>query len=161
MIVAGTGHKPKFCPCKYKKNHPWLQNLQGRLKVYLSGLDKMTSGRIIVRSGGAIGWDTWLAQTALHLGLELHLYLPFLEQGSQWPSDSRAEYEQIKELATKVNFASETYYPRVFHDRDKQMIEGSDQVVSLLNPQADSGGTYYTVGEAKRLNIPVINFWKD
>ena len=161
FILAGTGHRPKYCPCKYKDKHPWLQNLQGRLKLYLLGLDTAAPDGIIVRTGGAIGWDTWLAQVALHLGLELHLYLPFPDQGKKWPSDSREEYEKIKGLATEVNFTSETYYPKVFLDRDKQMIEGSSQIVSLLNPQAESGGTYYTVNEAKKLNIPVINFWKD
>jgi len=161
FIVAGTGHRPKYCPCKYKKSHPWLKELQGRLKMYLSGINTMARGDIIVRAGGAIGWDTWLAQTALHLGLELHLYLPFPDQGKAWPSDSLEEYEKIKELASKVNFTAEEYYPRVFFDRDQQMIVGSHQVVSLLNPEASSGGTFYTVGEAEKLDIPVINFWKD
>ncbi len=161
MIVAGTGHRPKYCPCKYKKKHPWLDNLRGRLKFYLKSLDATSKHGIIVRAGGAIGWDTWLANAALELGLELHLYLPFPDQGSQWPTDSRTEYERIKELADKVNFTSDKYYPKVFLHRDLEMITGSDQVVSLLNPEVSSGGTFYTVQEAKKLDIDVINFWKN
>lgn len=161
MIVAGTGHRPKYCPCKYKAKHPWLKDLKNRLEFYLKSLDTLNSDGIIVRAGGAIGWDTWLAQTALDLGLELHLYLPFEGQEQKWPSDSREEYQRIRSLADKVNFTAERYYPKVFFHRDRQMIEGSDQVVSLLNPVVETGGTFYTVNEAKKLDIDVINFWKD
>lgn len=160
MIIAGTGHRPKYCPCGYKKKHPWLSNLRGRLKFYLTSLDKVTKDGIIVRAGGAIGWDTWLAQTALDIGLELHLYLPFAGQEQKWPTDSREEYDRIRRLAAKVNYTAERYYPKVFLERDRQMITGANQVVALLAPEVDSGGTYYTVGEAKKLDIDVINFWQ-
>jgi len=33
MIICGTGHRPKFCPCKYKDVHPWLDKLKGDIKV--------------------------------------------------------------------------------------------------------------------------------
>lgn len=156
LIIAGTGHRPKYCPCKYKNDHPWLIDLKKRLKNYLSEIDD----EIIVRSGGAIGWDTWLAQVALDLKLDLHLYLPFNGQGDQWPSDSKKEYERIKGLASKINYTSEHYYANVFLDRDVQMITGSDKVFALLNPEVNSGGTFYTVGEAKKLKIDVVNFWR-
>lgn len=41
------------------------------------------------------------------------------------------------------------------------MIAGADKVVALLNPEASSGGTFYTVQKAKSQNIEVVNFWKD
>jgi hypothetical protein len=41
------------------------------------------------------------------------------------------------------------------------MITGSDKVVSLLNPEVKSGGTYFTVQKAKEMKIHVVNFWKD
>lgn len=160
MIIAGTGHRPKYCPCKYKDNHPWLINLKKRLSNYLIEIRDHREDDII-RAGGAIGWDTWLAQVALELDFTLHLYLPFPDQGKNWPTKSRKEYERIKKEADVINFTSEEYHPEVFLDRDVQMITGSDTVVSLLNPEVDSGGTYYTVQEAKKLKIPVINFWRD
>ena len=159
MIIAGTGHRPKYCPCKYKEDHPWLTNLKKRLQSALIG-SQFGDTEVIVRAGGAIGWDTWLAQTALELDLELHLYLPFPDQGAKWPSKSKEEYDRIKKNADVVNYTSNTYYSNVFLDRDLQMITGSDKVFSLLSPEVTSGGTFYTVKEAKKLNIPVINFWK-
>lgn len=161
LIIAGTGHRPKYCPCKYKVSHPWLTSLKARLKgyltetVYISRFDT----KVIVRAGGAIGWDTWLAQVALELDLELHLYLPFPDQGKTWPSDSLKEYERIKGEAHKIVYTSDHYHPKVFFERDLAMITGADKVVALLDPAVDSGGTFYTVGEANKMNIDVVNFW--
>lgn len=164
LIIAGTGHRPKYCPCKYKNNHPWLVALKQRLNGYLTEILyilKFDDTKIIIRAGGAVGWDTWLAQVALELDLELHLYLPFKDQGKEWPSDSRKEYERIKVEASKIIYTSENYHPQVFFDRDLDMITGADKVVSLLDPKVNSGGTFYTVGEAKKLGIDIVNFWKD
>lgn len=99
MIIAGTGHRPKYCPCKYKDKHPWLDSLKHSLHSFL--LNKKEDG-MVVRAGGAIGWDTWLAQVAIECNIELHLYLPFPDQGSKWPTSSKKEYERLKELV--VNF---------------------------------------------------------
>jgi len=53
LVLAGTAHRPKFCPCGYKNNHPWLDQLRADLSSYLSNYKNA-----IVRSGGAIGWDS-------------------------------------------------------------------------------------------------------
>lgn len=153
-IFAGTGHRPKFCPCKYKDDHPWLIDLKIRLRSFLSEED------CIVRSGMALGWDIWLAEVALELNIEIHAYVPFREQAENWPSKSRKKYENVINQAKEIHYTSEEYYPKVFLDRDIELIEGSDTVLSLLNPEAKSGGTYYTVTEAKKRGIHVVNFWK-
>lgn len=164
MYIAGTGHRPKYCPCKYNENHPWLVKLKSDLELRLAEIVdnhyEFSNSLIVIRTGGAIGWDTWLAQVALKMGLPLHLYLPFPGQESNWPSDSRKEYERIKSLATNVVYSSETYYPEVFLKRDIDMITGCGKILALLNPEATSGGTFYTVNKAKELGISVENFWR-
>lgn len=161
MIIAGTGHRPKYCPCKYREQHGWLINLKKRLTNYLVEMGYMSLPDRIIRAGGAIGWDTWLAQVALELDAELHLYLPFPDQGKMWPKSSRDEYERIKGDADQIFYTADNYYPTVFLDRDKEMITGADTVVALLNPEVTSGGTYYTVQQAKKQKIHIVNFWKD
>ena len=159
MHIAGTGQRPKYCPCKYNNKHPWLLNLKADFRTRLVEIaDNYAS--LVIRAGGAIGWDTWLAQVALELSLPLHLYLPFPGQESHWPPDSRKEYERIKSLATKVVYTSQTYYSEVFLKRDIDMITGCGKILALLNPEADSGGTFYTVNKAKELGINVENFWR-
>lgn len=165
MHIAGTGHRPKYCPCKYNNNHPWLTNLKNRLRTRLIEIAdnhyEFSNTPLVIRAGGAIGWDTWLAQVALELSLPLHLYLPFPDQGMQWPTDSRVEYERIKSLASNVVYTSPAYHPDVFLKRDVDMITGCGKIFALLNPEVNSGGTFYTVGKAKELGIKVENFWRE
>jgi uncharacterized phage-like protein YoqJ len=154
MIVAGTGHRPKFCPCKYKNNHPWLNQLKENLR------QKLISDQVsTIISGMAIGWDTWIAQVAIDMGLPVHAYVPFRDQGSQWPSDSLNEYKRILGASEKVIFISEEYSNEAFLKRDRAMVDNCDHVYSLLDPACTSGGTFYTVAYAKSKNIPVTNFW--
>lgn len=156
MIVAGTGHRPKFCPCKYKENHPWLLDLKERLKLHLS-VNKIDT----VITGMAIGWDTWLAQVAIEMNIPIHAYVPFKGQSDAWPTQSRKTYDEILKKSECVKYISESYSSEAFLKRDREMVDDCDTVLALLNPLANNGGTYYTVQYAMRNNVPVINFWKD
>ena len=165
MYIAGTGHRPKYCPCKYNNSHPWLNKLKSDLTSVLSEIVdnhyEFSNDPIIIRTGGAIGWDTWLAQVALKIGIPLHLYFPFPGQETKWPSESREKYQKIKSFASKVIYTSENYYPEVFLKRDIDMITGCGKILALLNPEVNSGGTFYTVSKAKELGINVENFWRE
>jgi uncharacterized phage-like protein YoqJ len=156
MIIAGTGHRPKYCPCKYNENHPWLLNLR---KSLYEELKNSSFNTIIV--GMAIGFDTWLAQEALKLGMNVHAYIPFKGQGCAWLPSSKIEYERILSLCKEVKYISEEYSNDAFFKRDKAMINDCDHVYSLLNPEITSGGTFYTVQYAKKNNKTITNFWKD
>lgn len=155
MIVCGTGHRPRFCPCKYKENHPWLLELREKISLQLSTENNIKA----IISGMAIGWDTWLAQEALKLKIPVWAYVPFKSQGSQWPTSSKKEYERILSLSEKVLYISEEYSNEAFLKRDRAMVDNSDHVYSLLNPESTSGGTFYTVQYAKGKNKPITNFW--
>jgi uncharacterized phage-like protein YoqJ len=154
MIVAGTGHRPKFCPCKYKNNHEWLIKLRKNLDQKL--LSEQVSTII---SGMAIGWDTWIAESAISLGIPVHAYVPFRGQESKWPSDSRKTYESILGASEKVIYVNEEYSEGAFLERDRAMVDNCDHVFCLLNPEFNSGGTFYTVNYAKAKRLPVTNFW--
>lgn len=156
MIIAGTGHRPQFCPCGFTDPHPWIDNIKGEMAFKLGMLDAT-----MVISGAALGFDTWLAELALHLEIPLHMYVPFKTQGSNWPAAARKRYDSILERATVIRYVSEDYSKVAFLKRDRAMVDAADHIFSLLNPLADSGGTYYTVEYAKEKNKPVTNFWKD
>lgn len=156
ITAAGTGHRPHILPCKYNENHPWLKDLRKRAKEAL-----ITNRVDTVISGMAIGWDTWLAQTALELKLPLHAYVPFKGQGSKWPLKARKEYDRILSLAQKVLYIDEEYKPTSFHTRDRAMIDDSNLVLALWNPDVQMGGTFYTVNYAKDKGKRFINLWKE
>lgn len=155
MIVAGTGHRPKYCPCKYKENHPWLTKLKYRL------IDKIKSDEPeLIISGMAIGWDTWLAKAALYMGIPLHAYVPFPESSSHWPKKSRETFDSILEAANEVYYISDSYSPEVFLTRDLAMVKNADIMWALWNPEIESGGTYATIQMAKKEDKDIYNFWR-
>lgn len=82
MIIAGTGHRPKYCPCKYNDSHEWLVKLKADLAETL----KKNKPEAVI-GGMAIGWDTWLVQVALELKIPVYAYVPFREQGKKWPTE--------------------------------------------------------------------------
>jgi hypothetical protein len=84
MIIAGTGHRPQFCPCGFDENHIWLTRLKYKLAFKL-GVKNPTA----IVSGMAIGWDTWLAEMAIDLGIPLHAYVPFKGAGRQLARGSK------------------------------------------------------------------------
>ncbi len=155
MIIAGTGHRPSYCPCLYDKQHPWLISLRGRIKNKL-----IETGPELVISGMAIGFDTWLAQEAIKLKIPLSCYVPFIGQGSNWPDESRLEYERILDNAYEVKFISEKYSKQAFLKRDEAMVDNCDKVMALYNPIVKTGGTYHTVTYAIKKHKEIINVWE-
>ncbi len=160
IIIAGTGHRPKYCPCKYNEKHPWLKDLKSRLYADLDvGWNSQQIEYVI--SGGAIGWDMWLAETAIEVGIPVHMYLPFRDQGSTWPTETQNRFKDLLSKASEVKYISETYSNKAFFKRDEAMIDACDIVFALLNPVAEEGGTYYTVQYAQKQNKEIENYWRD
>jgi uncharacterized phage-like protein YoqJ len=154
MIIAGTGHRPQFCPCGFDENHPWIESLKERIKLNL--IDKKAH---VVVSGCAIGFDTWLAEVALELNIHLRMYVPFKGQSSNWPEAARKKYRYLLDNAAIVYQVSEHYSKDAFLKRDRAMVDDCDEVFALLDPNKTSGGTYYTVKYAKQHNKIVTNLW--
>lgn len=159
MIISGTGHRPKSCPCKYDKNHPWLLKLKEKVKCNLQTLDTVADTGIMVKTGGAIGWDTWLAQVTLELELPLGLILPNKDQDKVWPQASRDEYRRILDLATTVEYVAEKFSYASLRKRNKKLVADADIIFALWNPKLKEGGTFSTVIEAQEKDKLLINFW--
>lgn len=160
MIIAATGHRPKYCPCKYNEKHPWLKDLKNRLYADLDV--GYNSGQIdYLITGMAIGFDTWIAEVALELGIPIHAYVPFPNQDSTWFSSSKEKYKEILGKAENVVIVSKEYHPKVFFERDKAMVDKADMIMALLNPLAEEGGTFYTVKYAQSKKLKIENYWRD
>lgn len=158
IVYSGTGHRPQFLPCKFDENHIWLQrcmkNLDDWLAQHLHEID-------YVITGGAIGWDTWLAEHCYKLNIPFKVYVPFKEQGQNWPRVAQQRYKEVLSYAKEVVYICDKYSKQVFLIRDEQMVDHSSYVLALWNPAHKSGGTYHTVSYAESKGKPIINFWKD
>ena len=149
-VVAGTGHRPKYLPCGYETKHPFIDEVKKEIREVITGAD-------IVISGLALGFDTWLAQVAVEIGIPLWVYVPFKDQGHNWKPEARKEYFRLRELATRTVFTQDHYSKGCFHKRDRAMVDDAKRIVALWNPDIKKGGTYYTVRYAEKNMKPISN----
>ena len=103
-------------------------------------------------AGGALGWDTYCAQTVLDLREEypciaLHLVLPCsrAEQTARWTEAQKAAYDCIYREADCMRL------------RNKRLVELADCCVCFCGEPEGRSGTAQTVRMARQKGIPVIN----
>lgn len=110
-------------------------------------------------AGGAIGFDTMAANAVLEFkkkyDVTLEIAVPCKDQELKWSKEQKAEYKRILESADSVTGPDTAYHRGVMHVRNRYMVEKSEFVISYCH--STSGGTYYTVSYARKLNKTVIN----
>ena len=158
MIYAGTGHRPQFLPCRFNETHAWLIRCLTDLNEWLTAnVDNIE----YIITGGAIGWDTWLAEHCHKLCIPFKVYVPFKEQGKNWPHAAQTRYEEMLSYAKEIIYITELYSKSAFLVRDQRMVDDAETILALWNPSHKSGGTYHTMCYAETKGKPIINFWKD
>lgn len=162
-IITLSGHRPKYCPCLYEKNHPWLNKLKTDI------IDKIQVVKpCVIISGGALGFDTWGAQAAryarteLNMDIELHMYIPCKNFCAKWNQEDQEIYHSLLDEAMVVKYISREYTKSCCHQRDQAMVNACDEVWALFNEgPVKKGGTFTTVKMAKKAGRPIYNFWRD
>ena len=154
MIIAGTGHRPSSCPCKYDEGHSWLLAVKNRIRAEL-----LKDKPDIVISGMALGMDIWLAEIAIDLHIPVKAYVPFKGQEVNWPQKSQDRYNDILARVVELHYSEDKYSNYAFLKRDREMVDDCDHVYALYNTEVLSGGTYYTVNYAKEKGRSMTNFW--
>lgn len=114
-----------------------------------------------VITGLCYGFDVIGAEEAQALDIDTHGYSPFPEFGKNWSPEHKESKEKVIEKLTSYRDVCPDYKRSCFHERDQAMVDDCDIVFSLLHPDANKGGTYYTVQYAKLKGKPVYNFWPD
>jgi len=113
------------------------------------------------RTGGAMGFDTLAAlrlirmKTTESLDLKLDLILPCRDQTKSWPQNAISEYQFIMEYADSVTYIAQYYTSTCMHARNRALVDGSDYCIAYLTE--NRGGTAYTVAEALKKQLTVIN----
>ncbi len=114
--------------------------------------------------GGAVGFDTVSALTILSLKkyypqIKLILVLPCKSHTKYWQYEDILLYEQIFKQANKVVYISEHYTKNCMLDRNIHLVKNSSYCISYLKHY--TGGTAYTVAQAKRLGLTIYNIAKN
>lgn len=157
LILCGTGHRPKDFPCKYDNNHPWAKS---KLKLIQKTLRELKPKVVI--SGMALGYDLWLARVAQLNDIPVHAYIPCKNQCRTWPKESQDKYYEILSACEKEVYCDEGEYAAwKMQKRNVDMLNNSDYVLSLWNPDRKVGGTFNCVSSAHSMGKTVLNLWGD
>ena len=108
--------------------------------------------------GMAQGFDLSAAESVLlykeKYNVKLIACLPCPEQSETFTSKNKARYNSVLEKCDEIVVVSSEYYKGCMHARDRYLVDSCDFLVCFLRKK--SGGTYYTVNYAKKLNIKII-----
>lgn len=107
------------------------------------------------------GFDLLAAEAALSLQCELKdlqviAVVPFRGQSDRWSKEEQAKYDAILRIVDDVVVLSEQYYNGCLLRRNDYMVNRSSRLIAYFdgNPK---GGTFYTVREAKRQGLDIVN----
>jgi uncharacterized phage-like protein YoqJ len=157
--VAFSGHRPEKIG-GYNRNAPLRQAVAAAIRDELKIIvNAHQNQEIVVVTGGALGVDTDAAREAFDLGLKYIVAVPFRGQEKGWPDESKRQYKNMLELASKVEYVHDGPYTHggLYQDRNIWMVDNSDILIALWD--GSSGGTANCVAYAqkKKHELKIIN----
>lgn len=153
MVVAGTGHRPD-------KLGGYTEDVHEKLVELAMGFLRANPDIDHVVAGGALGWDTALAEAAIRMKLYLTLALPFPGFEDRWPDKSKALLYAHMAQADDVVFVCEPGYAGwKMQERNKWMVDNTDFVLALWDGSA--GGTSNCVNYAMKRKVAIVNLWSE
>jgi len=110
--------------------------------------------------GGAIGFDMLAGEAVLSLRMNyphisLNLILPCHDQDALWQPRDKTRYSYLLSRADDITYVSDRYNPFCMMERNRRLVESADICVCYL--KQNSGGTFYTVGQAGKAGLEIIN----
>ena len=153
MVLAVTGHRPT-------KVGGYSDAAFAKL-VHLAELVIPPLAPSRVLTGMALGWDQAVAQACINLKIPFTGCLPCAGQDSQWPLQSRLQWQRLLRdpLCTTHHCSTGAYAPWLMQARNEYMVQHSDHLLALWD--GSSGGTANCVHYAQRLSPPrpITNCW--
>ena len=114
-------------------------------------------------NGGAAGFDLLAAEVVVERkklchDVSLYLYVPYSSVFTGW-TDAAKRLRAVSLEARNVHITSPRPYKHTPLERDREMVAKSDLCVSYLRPDTTRGGTLYTVNQARKKGIEVIDLY--
>lgn len=169
-----TGHRPERLG-GYNEENPTAYWVKEQLSWLVTRLVDVSGFRWFI-TGGALGTDTWAAETVLRLRAErdlrqtigLHIYTPFPNYDNRWTPLQRERYLSIlrqaaaglggPHMASSQKPASRGEVIEALHFRNRCIVDASRALCAVWDG-VEKGGTWHaiTVGRARGRPIYVIN----
>lgn len=134
------------------------EGLERLLDKYIEELSQCGVKRFLC--GGAMGFDTMAARAVLRArekndGIALLLAIPYRGVEKHRSEAERLKFEDILAQADSVHYIADTYDRDCMLRRNRYMVERSGVCIAYMTH--NSGGTAYTVAQALKKGIEVIN----
>ena len=144
MILGITGHRPPTLKIPYETPSPGYEKLY---KAVVNKFNELSPSKII--SGLAQGSDQIACWVAIELNIPYIAALAGEGQESLWPDDAKRKFYHLLNQAEKVvKVSQEKVSNKAYFNRDKWIVDFSDNLLGIWNGQ-ETGGTYYTIKYAK------------
>lgn len=160
--VAGTGHRPdKLGGYNAGRKDACFRLLFQDITTYL---EDVKPGLVI--SGGALGFDQYLAAAAVELGIPLLLALPCLPFGDNWPPDSLGAKADkwLRGRAASVYFVSPGSYkllgPKCMQWRNEWMVDNATHLLACWDGSDGGTGNCIRYAETKP-ELKYTRLWRD
>lgn len=152
--------KENTCCFTGHRNIPREDIRRIKLRLNEAIISAIDDGYRFFCAGGALGFDTFAAQSVLQLkkkypDIRLILILPCVSQTKYWKEKDVQLYEKIKKQADKVIYTSQEYTKYCMLQRDRYLVEQSSRCICWLT--YNSGGTKYTVDYARKKQVDIID----
>lgn len=148
-VMMGTGHRPPKLGGYILPNPTYKYVCQQTEKFLLQEKpDKVISGM-------ALGFDMWLANVAILLGIPFIAAVPFAGQEKAWPDKSQRVFNKLLEKAAEVVIVSEGGYTAAkMQVRNEWMVDRADKVIAVWD--GTPGGTGNCVEYAKKTGKEIL-----
>ncbi len=112
-------------------------------------------------SGGAVGFDTLVAERVLKLKeefphIKLWFFLPCLDQDLKWSKEDKKKYRELLKKADYVDCPQIPYNSTVMKTRNYKMVDNALYCACYYNGKKISG-TAQTIRYAKKLGRMMFN----
>lgn len=113
--------------------------------------------------GMAIGFDMLAAGEVVKLkaeleGLKLVAVIPYQGQCERWSDWAKLKYGELLRKADDMEILSDTYFNGCFLRRNDFMLSHCSSLVAFYDG-SPKGGTFYTVRNARKMGIKVVNIY--
>ena len=154
--VSFTGYRPQKMPFGFDDNDPRCIDFKKRLRDTIESF--IWQGYTHFISGGALGMDTYAAETVLELKKEypeiiLEMVSPFDEQAAKWTPEYQRRHDQLFDQADMVTATGHQYTKSSMFVRNRYLVDNADILLAAYDGQP--GGTQMTVKYARQMGIQV------
>ncbi|MBQ9469158.1 MAG: DUF1273 family protein [Clostridia bacterium] len=111
-------------------------------------------------AGGAVGFDMLASVAFLNMkaelpGARLVLVLPYFRHYAGWKRSEQLVFAEVLKRADEAVYLERAYVQGCFQQRNRYMVDRSGRCICYCRKA--SGGTAYTVKEAEKQGLTVVN----